>query len=197
MADACGLAPPVSPVHTVPSPMRRTALLSLLVPLGGLAAGMGAPLHAHAAVQSLNAVGTYTEVLPGGDNAPAAYGSAAQPFAGVAVGDVDRDGQQEVVAAFPDGRVVLLNNSLGVKNGAWPRWAGEGTGKPAAPVHSAPTLADLNGDGHLQIVTTSENGAVNVWNADGSSYPGWPQTSHPIASNFLPGFFGGRSEERR
>jgi len=171
--------------------MRRTPLLSLLVPVGGLVAGIGAPVHVQASVASLPAQGTYTEVLPGGDNSPAAYGSAAQPFASVAVGDVDRDGQQEVVAAFPDGRVVLLNSSLGVKNGAWPRWAGEGTGKPAAPVHTAPTLADLNGDGHLQIITTSENGAVNVWNADGSSYPGWPQTSHPIASNFLPGFFGG------
>jgi hypothetical protein len=58
-------------------------------------------------------------------------------------------------------------------------------------VHSAPTLVDLNHNGHMEIVTTSESGAVNVWNADGTAYPGWPQTSHPIASNFPPGFFGG------
>jgi hypothetical protein len=168
--------------------MRRRALLSLLVPLGGVIAAATTPLHASAA-SSLSLTGSYTEVMPSGDTALSQFGSVAQPFASVAVGDVDADGQQEVAAAFPDGRVVLLNSSLGVKNGAWPRYAGDGLSVPHAPVHSAPTLVDLNGDGHQQIVTTSENGAINVWNADGSQYPGWPRTSHPIASNFLPGFF--------
>ncbi len=165
--------------------MRRRALLSLLLPLGSVAAATSVPLHASAATPSLTVTSSYTEVLPAGDNSPAAYGTAAQPFASVAVGDVDGDGQQEVAAAFPDGQVALLNNTLGIKNGAWPRSAGSG------PVHTAPTLADLSGNGHLQIITTSESGWVNVWNADGSNYPGWPQHSHPMASNFLPGFFGG------
>jgi hypothetical protein len=165
--------------------MRRRALLSLLVPLGSIvAAGTGTATPAHAAT-ALSLSASYTEVLPGGDNSPQAYPSAAQPFAGVAVGDVDADGHPEVAAAFPDGRVALLTNTLGVKNGAWPRMAGGG------PVHSAPTLVDLDHNGHLQIVSTSESGQVNVWNVDGSSYPGWPQTSHPIARNFLPGFFSG------
>ena len=165
--------------------MRRSALLSLLVPLSGVAAVMSSPLHARAATPALALSASYTEVLPSGDNSPAAYGSAAQPFASVAVGDVDADGQQEVVAAFPDGRVALLNSSLGIKNGAWPRSAGGG------PVHTAPTLADLDHNGHLQIIATSESGTVSAWNADGSYYPGWPQHSHPMASNFLPGFFSG------
>jgi len=165
--------------------MRRRALLSLLVPFGSIVAVTSTPLHASAAPPSLTLSASYTEVLPSGDNSPAAFGTAPQPFASVAVGDVDADGQAEVAAAFPDGRVVLLNNTLGVKNGAWPRSAGGG------PVHTAPTLADLSGNGHLQIITTSEAGVVNAWNADGSNYPGWPRTSHPMASNFLPGFFGG------
>jgi WD40 repeat protein len=163
--------------------MRRRALLSLLLPLGPVVAVTSSPLHAHAA-GSLTLSSSYTEVQPAGNNSPAAYGTAPQPFASVAVGDLSANGQQKVVAAFPDGRVVLLNSGLGVDNGAWPRSAGAG------PVHSAPTLADLNGDGHLQVITTSESGLVNVWNPDGSNYPGWPRTSHPMASNFPPGFFG-------
>ena len=164
--------------------MRRRALLTMLLPLGSAVAAASVPLHASASPPSLSLIGSYTENLPGGDNSPQAYGTAPQPFAGVAVGNVEGNGQAKVVAAFPDGRVVLLNSTLGVENGAWPRSAGGG------PVHSSPTLADLDGNGHKQIITTSESGQVNVWNADGSNYPGWPQTSHPMARNFLPGFFG-------
>ena len=165
--------------------MRRRTLIALLVPIGALTAGMEVPVLPVHAATALTLSYKYDEFLPAGDNSPSAFGTAPQAFAGVAVGDVDADGQQEVAAAFPDGRVVLLNRTLGVKNGAWPRSAGNG------PVHSSPTLADLNNDGHMQIITTSESGLVNAWNADGSNYPGWPQTSHPIASNFPKGFFSG------
>jgi hypothetical protein len=165
--------------------LRRRALLTLIVPAGALSAtGLGVPLATHAAPPSLALSHSYTEVLAGGNNSPQAY-AVPQPFAGVAVGDVLGNGQQKVVAAFPDGNVVLLNSALGVENGAWPRSAGAG------PVHASPTLADLDGSGRMQIISTSDSGRVNVWNADGSSYPGWPQTSHPLASNFPPGFFSG------
>jgi hypothetical protein len=165
--------------------MRRLVLLTAALPVVALCAGQGSPLTASAAPPGLPLSAQYVEHLPAGNNSPAAYGTAPQAFAGVAVGDVNGDGHPDVAAAFPDGRVALLNGSLGVLNGAWPRSAGAG------PVHAAPTLADLSGDGHLQVITTSESGNINVWNADGSNYPGWPQTSHPLASNFPKGFFGG------
>jgi len=161
--------------------MRRSALLSLLLPLAPAVAVMSGPWHVSAAT-SLTQTGSYTEVMPAGDASPA-HSTVAQPFASVAVGDVDADGQQEVVAAFPDGRVALLNSGLGLKNGSWPRDTG-------GAVHSAPTLADLGNNGHQEIITTSESGWVNVWNADGSNFPGWPRSSHPMASNFPRGFFG-------
>jgi len=166
--------------------MRRLVLLLAAVPVATLGAGQASSLPAHAAgPPKLALSGQYVEHLPAGNNSPAAYGQAPQPFAGVAVGSVNGDGQQDVAAAFPDGNVVVLNSSLGLLNGAWPRSAGPG------PVHAAPTLADLNNDGHLQVITTSESGNVNVWNADGSNFPGWPQQDHPLASDFPHSFFGG------
>jgi len=165
-------------------PMRRILLTAALAPVAALSFASGGPaLPAHAgSPPSLPLRGQYVEHLPGGDNSPAAYGSAPQPFAGVAVGDLNGNGQQNVVAAFPDGNVVTLNSSLGVVRSQL---------ACTCPVHAAPTLADLDGNGHLQVITTNENGVVNVWNPDGSNYPGWPQTSHPLASNFPKGFFGG------
>jgi hypothetical protein len=165
-------------------PMRRLVLLSALAPVAALCAVPATTVATRAAAPpSLSLSGQYIEHLAPGNNSPAAYGTAPQPFAGVAVGDVNGDGHPDVAAAFPDGNVVVLNNGLGVLNGSWPRSAGAG------PVHAAPTLADLTGDGHLQVITTSESGYINVWNADGSNYPGWPQTSHPLASNFPKGYF--------
>ena len=165
--------------------MRRLFLLPALLPVAALSLASGSTVPAQASAPGLALTGQYVEHLPAGDNSPSAYGTAPQPFAGVAVGDVLGNGGAEVAAAFPDGNVVLLNSGLGVLNGAWPRSAGPG------PAHASPTLADLNGDGRLEVIETSESGNVQVWNADGSNQPGFPVTSHPLASNFPKGFFGG------
>ncbi len=168
-------------------PMRRLLLLSALAPVAAVSLAGSTPVTSASASAPASLVldHQYVHHQPAGDNSPGAYGTAPQEFAGVAVGSLNGDGQQNVVASFPDGMVVALDSGLGVLNGAWPRSAGAG------PAHAAPTLADLNGNGHLQIVQTSESGTVNAWNADGSNQPGWPQTSHPIASDFPKGFFSG------
>src|SRR5262249_29120554 len=44
------------------------------------------------------------------------------------------------------------------------RWAG-------------PTLADLDLDGKLEVVTGSLDGRVYVWNANGTLRPGWPRAT--------------------
>ena len=39
---------------------------------------------------------------------------------------------------------------------------------------SAPTLADLNGDGKLEVILGTSMGFLYVLNADGSNADGWP-----------------------
>ncbi len=37
-------------------------------------------------------------------------------------------------------------------------------------------LADLDGDGRLEVIMPSTSGQLHVWRADGTYYPGWPRT---------------------
>ncbi len=40
---------------------------------------------------------------------------------------------------------------------------------------AAPVLADLDGDGRLEIIAAAMDRHVYVWRADGSPLPGWPK----------------------
>ena len=110
-----------------------------------------------------------------------------QPYAGAAVGDLFGNGQDEVVAAFPNGSVYVFNSSGQVMPG-WPKNVGEA-------VDTTPTLADLHGDGRMEVLVTSQNGHVYAWNGDGSTVPGWPvfagYGSAESGGVFTPGFIGG------
>ncbi len=75
-----------------------------------------------------------------------------EQFSSPAVGDVDGDGQLDVVAGFPDGTVQAWRLSDGV------RWFSFQVGTGA--VQASPTLADLDGDGVLDILSASTGGQV-------------------------------------
>jgi WD40 repeat protein len=54
----------------------------------------------------------------------------------------------------------------------------------AKPIWSSPALADLDGDGELEIVVGSNEGKLYVFNRDGSTVPGFPTTAEePIRSS--------------
>ncbi len=94
--------------------------------------------------------------------------------------DLDGDGAQEIVVGAEVVYVVTGNGS---------DWLdGDGNASTAGPftrdgfvagkrgVHAAPAVADLNGDGTLEIVAaTWEDTHVHVWESGGTPLAGWPR----------------------
>ena len=102
--------------------------------------------------------------------------------ASVAVGALDGAGPPDVVAA-------TLNGEM------W-AWRADGTVRPGFPVamdyencdpalrdnshrydcgfFATPTLADLDGDGRLEILQPGMDQFLYIWQADGTPLPGWP-----------------------
>ncbi|MSO42304.1 MAG: hypothetical protein EXQ70_10505 [Solirubrobacterales bacterium] len=104
----------------------------------------------------------------------------------VAVGDLDHDGNQWVVASTLTGRVYVWD-SRGNRRAGWPRALNTGVTAPAIPrpdlnftrqpvmgASSPPVLADMDGDSRLEIVQTGWDGRIHVWRPNGSDLPGWP-----------------------
>jgi hypothetical protein len=101
------------------------------------------------------------------------------------VADLDGDHVPEIVVGGNDGTVAaydLVNGKLTLKPG-WPASTCSGGQCPEARGMAA---ADLDGDGHVEVVVTTTNTSdtgsqVFVFNADGSIYhpPGAPATSWP------------------
>ncbi len=86
------------------------------------------------------------------------------PFAGSpVVGDIDNDGDMEVVAASW-ARIQVWDHQ-GTYYPGWPRYPGSSR---------SPTLADLDADGDLEILTASSDKRLHVRHHDGSDVPGWP-----------------------
>lgn len=105
------------------------------------------------------------------------------PFAGPAVADLYGDGRKEVIAGYPDGRVVAYSATGTILPG-WPQ-------QLHGPVHATPTVADLFNDGHDEVIVTTGDGTVMAFAGDGSVVPGFPV--HPLFANppnVNPGFFG-------
>lgn len=104
-------------------------------------------------------------------------GVASTPAEGApAFGDIDGDGIGDIVVTTRvpgtanDGKIYAFN------------W--DGTNKPGFPVTCSggpvrtPVLADIDGDGILEIVIEEREyptGYVNVYKGDGTILPGWPQ----------------------
>ena len=110
-----------------------------------------------------------------------------EPIVGnVAVGDLKGNGRQEVVATSTTGRVYVFNDHGQVARG-WPKKLNAGVSKPPIPRPAEPftrpakmgdvappVLADMNGDGRLEVVQAGWDGDLHVWRPNGSSLPGWP-----------------------
>jgi hypothetical protein len=110
-------------------------------------------------------------------------------LASVAVGDLNRDGEPEVVTADMEGKVYAWNASGKVvwKRAANPAWSG----KPLQPFvnerlghrdrtlpsfFASPVLADLDQSdgGRLEVIEAGADRHLYVWNDDGSQAKGFP-----------------------
>lgn len=98
-----------------------------------------------------------------------------------AVGDIDGDGSPEVVAGSDNGWVFAWSAGGTLKPG-WPQFTGWNADHPArcatnacTGVIAGPTLADLDGDGALEVIVGSHSHLMYVWKGNGSVLPGWPR----------------------
>ena len=83
-------------------------------------------------------------------------------------GDIDNDGEGEVVAG--------IGGPLGGHIQAFEK---DGSVVPGFPVNvgkypMSATLADLDGNGSMEIILGTRTGQAYVYNGDGTVYPGWP-----------------------
>ena len=97
--------------------------------------------------------------------------------AGLVAGDIDADGVREIIAIDERGNLYVWNPDGSEYT--------DGDNNPGTPgvfkrlpgcvyQYSTPTVADLDMDGLNEIVVGTQGDSVYVFNADGSSVPGWP-----------------------
>ncbi|HNX76384.1 MAG TPA: FG-GAP-like repeat-containing protein [Candidatus Rifleibacterium sp.] len=92
------------------------------------------------------------------------------PF-NVDAGDIDGDGIKEIYTTTPDKKFIMWD-SEGKKLSEFPLTDG---------AHTAPRLADLDGDGHDEFIIGQADGTITVCDKNGSPRPGWPFiTGHAI-----------------
>ncbi len=107
------------------------------------------------------------------DGFPVLFPNNGFPDTFPAIGDVDGDGQLEIVflgrePAPPWRPILSIVSGSGSVERQWLVDAQIFYG-------SAPALADLDGDGTPEVILQS-NGALHVWYGDGTPFPGWPIT---------------------
>jgi hypothetical protein len=134
---------------------------------------------------------TIRVLLANGTLAPGWPSNKAAWFtAPAAIGDVDADGTFEIVSVFG----AYLNVTS--PTGATEHWRNLlAAGKQFA---NGPTLADLDLDGDLEIVTPTQQGDIYVSHHDGTDMAGWPWSDGsgcPISSVALANMYAGLEPE--
>jgi hypothetical protein len=109
------------------------------------------------------------------------------PISGIAVGDLNHDGQQDVVATGMNGRVYAWNGK-GQELPGFPQEMPTPSDQydvptPHDPGHdrdplrgawAAPVLAPLEGGTKLDIIIPGWDSKVYAWRPNGTQLPGWP-----------------------
>jgi hypothetical protein len=95
-----------------------------------------------------------------------------------AVGDIDGDGQLDVVVAATNGRLYAMRGDTGAILSGWKDQFGVdgvpfGTGTGGVS-ESSPVLADIDGDGMVDVLIGAEDGKLYGFRFNGQPAPGFP-----------------------
>ncbi len=104
--------------------------------------------------------------------------TGGQVSASPALADLDGDGRYEVIIASESDSVFIWRGN-GTRYPGWPQPA---VVNSAYGHTSSPVVADLDGNGQLDILFAANDGRVHAWNRQGQRLAGW------TAVTFAPGY---------
>ena len=121
------------------------------------------------------------------------FNPAASVWSTPAIGDLDKNGTKEIVFASNDNRLFVLrsNGTEWMDGDANPVTQGVFKILGSSFNYGSPALADVNGDGFLDILFSSFDGNLYGWSRTGANLPGFPipigATNSSVAIGFLDG----------
>ena len=121
-------------------------------------------------------------------------------FSGIAIGDLDNDGSSELVTSSAGAKFYVLraNGTEWMDGDANPGTQGVFKNLGGCCHYGTPALADVDGNGGLDIVFGSFDGKVYAWRPTGASLPGFPVQvpNGSITSSVAIGYLDGAGDSQ-